>query len=312
VLPVTAAAALDGTLSSGQLRAIVANVSDKAVELLAGHEADLIPTLAALPTADVVIAMRAWAALAEDSLDDGETPEPSSRLHLSTLLEGRWRLDGDLEALDGEIIATALRLATGSDDEAETPRTPSERRAEALVDICRAFLEGREHPSSSRHRPHVNVIVTAEDLEAGRGGECADGTVLDGPSLASLVCDSVMHRVMMAGSVVLDYGTSTRVVSANLFNALVVRDRHCRFPGCDRPPMWTDAHHVVHVDDGGPTKIENLCLLCRRHHRRLHRPGWSAVLRSDATLVVTDPSGRLFTSHPPGKHPRPPPAMLAA
>jgi hypothetical protein len=100
-LPVTAAAALDGTLSSGQLKAIVANVSDKTAELFAGHEGELIPTLAALPTADVVIAMRAWAALAEDSLDDGEAPEPSSRLHLSMLLEGRWRLDGDLEALGG-------------------------------------------------------------------------------------------------------------------------------------------------------------------------------------------------------------------
>jgi chromate transporter len=161
-------------------------------------------------------------------------------------LEGRWRLDG-------EIVATALRLAIGSDDEAETSRTPSERRAEALVDICRVFLEAREHPPSSRHRPHANVIVTAEDLEAGRGGECVDGVVLDGPLLASLVCDSVLHRVMMAGSVVLDYGTATRVVSANLFNTLVVRDRHCRFPGCDRPPMWTDAH-VVHVEDGGPPR----------------------------------------------------------
>jgi hypothetical protein len=66
------------------------------------------------------------------------------------------------------------------------------------------------------------------------------------------------------------------------------------------------------VEDGGPTKLSNLCLVCRRHHRRLHRPGWSAVLRSDAELVVTDPSGRLFTSHPPGQHPRPPPEMFAA
>ncbi len=50
------------------------NVTDRTVELFAGHEAELVPTLAALPTADVVIAMRAWAALAEDSLDDGEAP----------------------------------------------------------------------------------------------------------------------------------------------------------------------------------------------------------------------------------------------
>jgi hypothetical protein len=156
------------------------------------------------------------------------------------------------------------------------------------------------------------IIVAAEDLEAGRGGECVDGVVLNGPSLASLVCDSVLNRVVMAGSVVLDYGTSTRVVSANLFNALVVRDRHCRFPGCDRLPEWVDAHHVVHVEDGGPTKMSNLCLLCRRHHRGLHRPGWSAELTADAELVVTDPGGRVFTSAPPGKHPRPPPEMFAA
>jgi hypothetical protein len=58
--------------------------------------------------------------------------------------------------------------------------------------------------------------------------------------------------------VVLDYGSATRAVPANLFNALVVRDRHCRFPGCDRPATWTDAHHVVHVQDGGPTCPTNL------------------------------------------------------
>jgi len=154
--------------------------------------------------------------------------------------------------------------------------------------------------------------VAASELAAGRGRECADGVVVDGPSLASLVCDSVLHRVVMADSVVLDYGSATRAVPANLFNALVVRDRHCRFPGCDRPATWTDAHHVVHVRDGGPTCPTNFCLLCRRHHRRLHRPGWSAVLSAEADLVVTDPSGRLFTSHPPRSSARPPPALFAA
>jgi hypothetical protein len=58
--------------------------------------------------------------------------------------------------------------------------------------------------------------------------------------------------------------------------------------------------------------VANLCLVCRRHHRRLHRPGWSAELSADADLVVTDPSGRLFISHPPGSSPRPPPALFAA
>ncbi len=110
----------------------------------------------------------------------------------------------------------------------------------------------------------------------------------------------------------LDYGTATRSISANLFNALVVRDRHCRFPGCDRPASWTDVHHVVHVHDGGPTCPSNTCLLCRRHHRRLHRPGWSADLKADGELVVTDPAARVLTSHPPGDRARPPPELFAA
>jgi len=66
------------------------------------------------------------------------------------------------------------------------------------------------------------------------------------------------------------------------------------------------------VEDGGPTCLANTCLLCRRHHRRLHRKGWSAELKPDAELVVKDPNGRVFTSHPPGSRSRPPPALFAA
>ncbi|MDQ3306644.1 MAG: HNH endonuclease [Actinomycetota bacterium] len=339
-LPVTSAAFLDGTLSGGQVKAIVVNVSDKTTERFAEQEAELVPILAPLAAGDVAVAMRQWKALAEDSLDDDDDKgEAESSLHLSSLLEGRWRLDGDLGALDGEMLATALRLASAKDAEGEV-RTPAQRRAAAMVDICSFFLERHDHPAGSRHRPHVNVIVKLEDLEAGRGAEFADGVVVDGPSLASLVCHSVMHRVLMSGSSILDYGTATRTISANLYNALVVRDRHCRFgsgkklpglfptdtstgsslkcpgsffsapPGCDRPADWCDCHHIVHVEDGGATCPSNCALLCRRHHVRLHKPGWSAKLDDDATLVVTDPSGRTFTSEAPIRHPRPPPELF--
>ncbi|MCA1657644.1 MAG: HNH endonuclease, partial [Actinobacteria bacterium] len=88
------------------------------------------------------------------------------------------------------------------------------------------------------------------------------------------------------------------------WSALVVRDEHCRWPGCDRPSHWCEAHHVVWVIYDGPTKLDNLALVCSRHHHRLHQPGWHAKLLPDATLEVTDPQGRVRTSHPPRAGPR--------
>ena len=114
------------------------------------------------------------------------------------------------------------------------------------------------------------------------------------------MCDCALHRVVMKGrSAILDYGTSTRTIPATLWNALVVRDEACRFPGCDRPSTWCQGHHVVWVERDGPTRLDNLVLVCARHHKRLHQPGWHAVLKPDATLVVTDPYGLVRTTAPP-------------
>lgn len=72
----------------------------------------------------------------------------------------------------------------------------------------------------------------------------------------------------------LSVGHATRVIPPHIRTALVVRDKGCRFPGCDRPPQWTDGHHIQHWVDGGPTELTNLLLLCRRHHRFVHEKRW--------------------------------------
>ena len=93
---------------------------------------------------------------------------------------------------------------------------------------------------------------------------------------------------------------ATRAVGANLWAALVLRDRHCRHPGCDRSPAWCEAHHVVPVLDGGSTCLSNLVLKCSRHHHLGHRPGWAEKLKPDGTLELTDPSGRSWETLAPG------------
>ena len=76
---------------------------------------------------------------------------------------------------------------------------------------------------------------------------------------------------------VIDVGRSKRVVSPSQRRALNVRDKGCRFPGCDRPATWTSGHHLVHWIKGGGTDLPNLVLLCYRHHWMVHEGGWQLV-----------------------------------
>ena len=136
------------------------------------------------------------------------------------------------------------------------------------------------------------------------GDGCVGGPALDGTTMSRLLCDCTLHRVLTKGrSAILDYGTATRTIPANLWNALVIRDEHCRFPGCDRKSSWCEGHHVRWVTHGGTTEIDNLVLVCSRHHHRLHQPDWQAKLLPDATLEVTDPNGMVRATSPPRAEP---------
>jgi hypothetical protein len=69
-------------------------------------------------------------------------------------------------------------------------------------------------------------------------------------------------------------GTPCRIFTRQQRHALIVRDGGCSFPGCDAPPQYCEAHHVLSWADGGPTDISNGCLLCAYHHREFERLGW--------------------------------------
>ena len=300
--PVTAGAWLGGDLTGGQVAAICANVNDDTAEIWAAQEASLVPTLAPLPVADVAAAMQVWAARAEATLDKADKAEAERSLHLSKILDGTAVLNGRFDPEATDVIATALRLGQSEDAEGEPARTPARRRADAMVDIFRSFLDHQHAKTGGRHRPHVNLLT---DLDRRANGDPAAGQTIDGVTLSPEVisrylCDSGVHRAVTRGpSTILNYGTRTQTIPAPLFNALVLRDRHCRWPGCDRPPTWCEGHHVWHWEHGGPTCLDNLVLFCSRHHHRAHMPGWHVKLRPDATVEITTPTGQVFTTRPP-------------
>jgi Domain of unknown function (DUF222) len=309
-LPVTASAWGDGRLSTGQVETLCSFLNDRLVELFVAVESDLVPVLVPLSVAEIAVAMRAWRATHDDGPDPAERP---GALHASRTFDGRVGVDGDLDSGTGELLLTALRVATQGavDAEGDGLRSPAQRRADALGDICKFFLDHQDEVADDgRHRPHVNVVVelTPSVGDDGQfdlaGARTVDGYPIDRVTAGRLLCDSVLYRVLVRGrSAILDYGRATRAVPPPLFNALLVRDMGCRWPGCDRPGHWCEAHHVTWWERGGITAPGNLVLLCGRHHHILHRPGWLAQLDTDGTFHVTDPWGVTRTTRPPATGP---------
>jgi 5-methylcytosine-specific restriction endonuclease McrA len=230
-----------------------------------------------------------WRRAAEDARGP-EFPERAyerRRLHVSPTLAGMVRVDGDLDPETGQTVISALRAVSDSEVRSHGDlRTPPQRRADALGEICRQWLDSDDRPLVGGERPHVTVTVDLQTLEerlpssnppGSRPPGLRSGAELEGVGPISaeaarrMTCDASVSRVITRGSSEpLDVGRRTQVVPAGIRRAVVVRDRHCRFPGCDRPQGWSDAHHVVHWAHGGDTALSNLVLLCRRHHRLVH------------------------------------------
>jgi HNH endonuclease len=93
----------------------------------------------------------------------------------------------------------------------------------------------------------------------------------------------------------------TAVLAAHLRRAVIIRDRHCRFPGCDQPAAACQPHHIIPRAAGGPHRLTNLLLLCSFHHLiAVHRWDWTITLHPDATVTATSPDRtQIFHSHSP-------------
>jgi hypothetical protein len=124
-----------------------------------------------------------------------------------------------------------------------------------------------------------------------------DGPYVSAETSRRLMCDAAVVVMTHApdGSV-LDVGRRTRTIPPAIRRALTARDRSCCFPGCTA--RHCDAHHVEHWADGGATRLDNLVLLCRRHHRAVHEEGWRVTRRADGGVMVRRPDGTLLEVAP--------------
>jgi hypothetical protein len=303
-MPTTRRALDDGDLSMSAVRLLVmAREADPTA--FERDEAQLVEAARIHSMNDLQRVAAYWrqAVEREHSLDGDDKLRERRRLHASVSFLGMVRVDGDLDPETGETLLTALGAVLDAESRSRSQddvRTPAQRRADALAEICRQWLDMADRPAVAGERPHVTVTIGASALQnASTTSEFDHVGSVDPETARRLACDASVMRVVMAGrSEPLDVGRRTSVVPPAIRRAVVVRDRTCRFPGCDRPHAWCDAHHVVHWAGGGQTALANLVLMCRRHHRMIHEGGFRLELW-DGRPIFKRPDGSLLEDRAP-------------
>src|SRR5256885_444445 len=207
-----------------------------------------------------------------------------------------WDEEGSNSALDWIRINCRMTSTAAADRIAVGERLAYlAKRAEAMEEGEIGFAHGLVELASKGGRQRVQMQVTSSietllGLIGAPGAETDFSLPVSAATVERWACDCNLTRVLMQDSVVIDVGRSERVIKGPRRRALIARDQHCRWPGCERPASWCDGHHFVHWLHGGGGEIENQVLLCTRHHWKVHEGGWQLVKAEDGQIVAVAPT----------------------
>ncbi len=303
-LPLISEAMRCGELSYSKVRALTRIATPES-------EGDLLSFARAGTASHVERLVRAWRTVDRQQAAEQEALRHASR-HLDTYTDedGMVVVRARLEPEAGAALVKALDAASavlyGETGKSGREVSVAERRADAMGRVAEAALAGGLDRGSRGDRFQVIVHVDAEVLaeeEApeGCGGQgmslLEDGGNVPAGTSRRIACDA--STVVMTHDKhgrTLDVGRKTRVISPGLRRVLDHRDGGCRFPGCGL--RFCDAHHVKHWADGGETKLDNLILLCRRHHRCVHEGGYDVERDASGEFRFLRPDGREMPQAP--------------
>jgi hypothetical protein len=309
-LPLISAAMQRGELSYAKVRALTRIATPE-------NDARLVDVALAATAAQVERIVRAWRRV--DRIDEARQTE-QRHLHRSLAMyvddDGMVVVRGRLTPEIGAVVQRALEAAADHlfQQSAHSPAghqisdevTPAQRRADALGLLAECALNVDLDCGSAGDRYQVVLHVDAAPLQSARDESVASSFATDAGQAAVELNDGAAHvssetsrRIACDASLVvmqhatewavLGVGRKTRTIPTAIRRALLARDRHCQFPGCTA--RRCDAHHIQHWADGGPTRLDNLTLLCRRHHRAIHEGGFTLVRRDDGAPVFYRPDG---------------------
>nr|WP_052478685.1 HNH endonuclease signature motif containing protein [Kibdelosporangium sp. MJ126-NF4] len=208
---------------------------------------------------------------------DDEPQRPERELRWHVFRDGRMEFKGRLDAESAALFEAVL--APFDKREAGDTRGFAERSGDAFADVLQKAANCPDLPAHNGYKTEVAFTISMEELSRSVDERVLPGTHLTARDARRIACDTHILPVVMGGdSQPLDVAVPAYVVPAHIRRGLVLRDRGCAFPACDRPASVSHSHHVRSWLQGGPTALGNLVLLCSQHHRLIHRSEWSVQL----------------------------------
>ncbi|SDM43393.1 HNH endonuclease [Allokutzneria albata] len=282
-LPRTREAVYSGVISGEHALVIsdaIKRLPDEHVEQADQALAGVAPTL---PPRDLMrVGKHLWSLVAPDGVYRDEQEGIAKRsLRMGNDQDGCLHVKAVVDPLNGEKIRTFLlalskpKTVNGEKD----PRSSEQRLADAFIEAMTTAMSAKDLPVNGGMRTQLIVIMDFDALAQKMGcDQTQNGDPISAGLMRQAACDAGVIPIVLGGeSEPLDYGRERRLASPAGRRALVIRNKGCAFPGCDRPPAWTEAHHVWQWIDGGPTDLSNLILLCVHHHHVVHEGDWEIV-----------------------------------
>ncbi|WP_027947395.1 HNH endonuclease signature motif containing protein [Amycolatopsis taiwanensis] len=226
---------------------------------------------------------------------DREQANPSRRLNITHRRDGSIRFNGELdpetaETLDG-LLGPLAKPHKNPDTGEHDSRTAAERNGDALAEIIAIAARCDELATQGGERAVMIVSVTLAELE-----DRARHAFLDVPGVSNvdglrrLACEAkVVPAIFGNKAAPLYVGDASRFATPAQRRYLAVRDAGCAFPGCARGPKWTTPHHVVAWSVDKRSDVDNLVLLCARHHRMVHHTSWEVRMNGHLPEFIPPP-----------------------
>lgn len=215
------------------------------------------------------------------------------RLLLFDLPDGMIGVEGALPPEGGAALRLTLESLTGVPPKNDE-RNAQQRRADALMELCRRQLDSGRLPSVNGRRPHLTVVVQAETLAAAPGAPPAQlegAGPISGETAERLLCSGSASVLKVDGrGLALDLGRSRRLASEPQRRVLAARDKGCVVPGCSWEARFCEPHHLDRWALGGGTRVDRMVLLCKvTHHPLVHEGGWTLAAGGDGTFALIPP-----------------------